>query len=77
MKSPQWVLRETVLALPERLTIEFEGMDGLRDIGLIDSALARPRTFRPGCAALASALFHAKLRIKPTAIGQKVVPLLA
>ena len=43
MKEPQWVLRETVLALQERLLAEFVGLGGLRDGGLLDSALARPQ----------------------------------
>jgi death on curing protein len=42
MREPQWVLRETVLALQERLLAEFGGLSGLRDPGLLDSALARP-----------------------------------
>lgn len=43
MKEPRWVLRETVLALQERLLAEFGGLSGLRDAGLLDSALARPQ----------------------------------
>ena len=43
MKEPQWVLRETVLALQERLLAEFGGITGLRDEGLLESALNRPR----------------------------------
>jgi len=43
MKNPQWVLRETALALHQRVVAEFGGMDGLRDEGLFDSALARPQ----------------------------------
>lgn len=43
MTDPQWVLRETVLALHERLLAEFGGLSGLRDEGMLDSALARPR----------------------------------
>jgi death on curing protein len=42
VKRPQWVLRETVLALHERLLAEFGGRSGLRDEGCLDSALARP-----------------------------------
>ena len=42
MKEPQWLLRETVLALQERLLAEFGGLRGLRDAWLLDSALARP-----------------------------------
>jgi death-on-curing protein len=43
MKEPQWVLRETGLALQERLLAEFGGRGGIRDGGLLDSALARPQ----------------------------------
>ena len=42
MKEPQWVLRETVLALQEQLLSEFGGLAGVRDEGLLDSALHRP-----------------------------------
>ncbi len=59
MRSPQWVERDTVLALHERLLAEFGGMDGLRDEGLLDSALARPRQLlahgKPDMFALAAA----------------------
>ncbi len=34
--------RETVLALQERLLAEFGGAAGIRDEGLLDSALSRP-----------------------------------
>lgn len=34
--------RETVLALQERLLAEFGGAAGIRDDGLLDSALSRP-----------------------------------
>ena len=43
MKEPRWVLRETVLALHEQLLAEFGGLHGIRDEGLFDSALVRPR----------------------------------
>ena len=42
MKQPVWVLPETVLALHDRLLVEFGGSAGVRDAGLLDSALARP-----------------------------------
>jgi death on curing protein len=41
--TPAWVLRETVLALHEQLIARFGGASGLRDGGLLDSALARPQ----------------------------------
>lgn len=42
MKRPVWVLRETVLGLHEQLLAAFGGASGIRDQGLLDSALARP-----------------------------------
>lgn len=42
MKEPEWVPRETVLALQERLLAEFGGAAGIRDEGLLESALNRP-----------------------------------
>jgi len=40
--EPQWILRETVLALQGRLLAEFGGASGIRDVPMLDSALARP-----------------------------------
>lgn len=37
------MLKDTVIALHEQLLAEFGGSPGLRDEGLLDSALARPR----------------------------------
>jgi len=42
MKRPVWVRRETVLALHEQSLVEFGGTAGIRDEGLLDSALAKP-----------------------------------
>ena len=42
MTDPAWESRAVVLALHERLIAEFGGDDGLRDAGLLESALARP-----------------------------------
>ena len=44
MKEPQWLLREVVLAVHERLLAEFGGSAGVCDLGLLESALARPGT---------------------------------
>lgn len=43
MTTPVWVLRETILALHEQLLSAFGGSTGIRDSGLLDSALARPQ----------------------------------
>ena len=42
MTEPRFVRRETVLALHDRAVQMFGGLPGLRDAGLLDSALARP-----------------------------------
>jgi death-on-curing protein len=42
VKQPEWILRDTVLALHEELLAEFGGSSGIRDEGLLASALARP-----------------------------------
>jgi death-on-curing protein len=42
MKEPQWVLRETVLGLHEQSLSEHGGASGIRDEGLLDSALGKP-----------------------------------
>lgn len=40
--EPVWLLREFVLAIHERLIADHGGSAGLRDEGLLESALARP-----------------------------------
>jgi death-on-curing protein len=41
--QPRWILRETVLAGHEQMLGEFGGLGGIRDEGMLDSALSRPR----------------------------------
>ena len=43
MKEPEWVLRETVFILHEQSLANFGGAAGIRDEGLLDSALGRPQ----------------------------------
>ena len=43
MKEPDWVARRTVDAMHAVLLAEHGGAPGLRDEGLLESALARPR----------------------------------
>jgi death-on-curing protein len=75
MKEPQWVLRETVLALQERLLAEFGGLSGLRDPGLLDSALARPQQLlaygKPSLFDLAAAYAFGLVRNHPFLDGNK------
>jgi len=42
MKEPIWILREVVLLAHEQSLAQFGGSGGLRDEGLLDSALGKP-----------------------------------
>jgi death on curing protein len=42
-REPIWLLKSVVLALHDEQIAEHGGLEGLRDEGLLDSALARPR----------------------------------
>jgi death-on-curing protein len=75
MKEPQWVMRETVLALQEQLLAEFGGLSGLRDEGLLDSALNRPPQLfnygKPTLFELAAAYAFGLIRNHPFLDGNK------
>jgi death-on-curing protein len=43
MKEPAWVEKEALLLLHSKSLARFGGAEGLRDEGLLDSALVRPR----------------------------------
>jgi len=43
MKMPYWITREECLALHDMMLTHYGGGAGLRDVGLLESALARPR----------------------------------
>lgn len=43
MREPRWVSRRTLLLLHAESLAEHGGLPGIRDEGLLDSALARPR----------------------------------
>ena len=43
MTEPVWVEKEALLLLHGKSLTRFGGMEGVRDEGLLDSALARPR----------------------------------
>ena len=43
MKEPIWITKEAVLAIQARLLSQFGGLPGLRDEGLLESALNRPQ----------------------------------
>jgi death-on-curing protein len=43
MKEPVWIPAEVIFAVQEELLARFGGLAGLRDEGLLDSALNRPK----------------------------------
>jgi death-on-curing protein len=75
--EPVWVARELIQVLHERLLAEHGGAPGLRDEGLLDSALARPRQIRaygdPDLCALATAYAYGLVRNHPFVDGNKRV----
>ena len=51
ISAPRWISKKTILLLHEESLSEFGGARGLRDEGLLESALARPlntRAYNPG-----------------------------
>jgi len=62
----RWVRRDVVLAIHEQQLAEQGGMGGIRDHGLLDSALARPENLasygRPDLADLAAAYAYGIVR---------------
>ncbi|XHR29526.1 MAG: type II toxin-antitoxin system death-on-curing family toxin [Chthoniobacteraceae bacterium] len=75
MKRPEWILRETVLALHEQLLAEFGGSDGIRDGGLLDSALSRPENLlvygQPTVSELAASYAFGLVKNHPFVDGNK------
>jgi len=77
MKTPVWVLRETVLTLQEQSLAEFGGEAGIRDESLLDSALAKPENLfaygKPGIFDLAASYGFGLVKNHPFIDGNKRV----
>lgn len=75
MKEPVWIEPNVVLAMHDRLLAEHGGPSGLRDRGLLESALARPRHLwayeQPAIATLAAAYIASIVRNHPFVDGNK------
>ena len=75
MKGPAWVLPEAVRALHERLLSEFGGPVGIRDDGILESALSRPANRfaygSPSIPELAAAYAFGLVRNHPFVDGNK------
>jgi len=78
-----WLLEETVIAIHQRQISEHGGIEGLRDEGLLSSALARPQNLlayaqpRPDLAALAAAYAYGIALDHPFVDGNKRTALVA
>jgi death-on-curing protein len=78
-----WLLEETVIAIHQRQISEHGGSEGLRDEGLLVSALARPQNVLayaqppPDLAVLAAAYAYGIARNHPFVDGNKRTALVA
>lgn len=75
MKEPVWITREVVLATQDELLSRFGGLAGLRDEGLLESALHRPQQLfgygQPDLFDLAAAYASGIVRNHPFLDGNK------
>jgi death on curing protein len=81
MSEPVWVQEDVVRAIHRRQIAEHGGLDGVRDEGLLSSALARPQNLfsygdpPPDLAALAASYAYGIARNHPFIDGNKRVAL--
>jgi death-on-curing protein len=82
MKEPAWVEKEALLLLHLKSLARFGGAEGVRDEGLLDSALARPKNAfhydgQTDVAALAAAYAYGLARNHPFVDGNKRMAFMA
>jgi death-on-curing protein len=77
MREPVWIREDVVLAIHRRQLAEHGGSEGVRDPGLLDSALARPKNFlaytggEPDLSRLAASYAWGLMRNHPFVDGNK------
>jgi death-on-curing protein len=75
MTEPKWIRIESVLAAHSKQLAQHGGIEGIRDRGLLESALSRPRNLfayqTPDLAALASGYAFGIVRNHPFLDGNK------
>lgn len=77
-EAVQFLTADEVLTIHERLITFFGGQAGLRDRGLLESALHRPQTgYYPDLAEMATALFESLIINHPFVDGNKRVAFFA
>jgi death on curing protein len=75
MNEPHWLNQEIILAIQTQLLARFGGLEGLRDEGLLESALARPKQLlsygAPSLFDMAAAYAHGIAKNHPFLDGNK------
>lgn len=75
MKEPVWLDRTVILAIQGELLARFGGLEGIRDEGLLDSALGRPQQRfcyeQPDLHDLAATYAHGIVKNHPFLDGNK------
>lgn len=73
--QPKWLSAQAMLAIHQRMLFEFGGADGVRDQGLLESALSRPQHLlhyeQPDIFDLAAACAHGIASNHPFVDGNK------
>lgn len=82
MKNPVWLLKPAVIAVHNMMIARFGGASGIRDEGLLDSALARPINIyhyddAADVAALAAAYAAGLIQNHPFVDGNKRIGFMA
>lgn len=81
MKQPRWLSEAEILAIHERLLAEHGGLAGIRDIGLLRSAIDRPKNLfayeKPSSFDLAAICAHGIAKNHPFNDGNKRTALMA
>ncbi|MEN8175606.1 MAG: type II toxin-antitoxin system death-on-curing family toxin [Pseudomonadota bacterium] len=81
MSEPVWVRDDVIIAIHERVLADHGGPSGIRDSGLLESALTRPQQIHayddPDLAELAAAYTSGIIRNHPFVDGNKRVGFMA
>jgi death-on-curing protein len=75
MKEPYWLTRDECVALHDMMLAQYGGCPGIRDEGLLESALARPQQLhhygKPGMPQMAAAYTAGIVKNHPFLDGNK------
>ena len=81
MNTPTWLTQAAITAIHQELLARFGGLSGVRDEGLLQSALARPEHLynygEPSLFELAAAYAHGIVKNHPFIDGNKRVGFMA